>query len=202
MNKISNVVIFAFLLAAIGTASRLMLIAPNFTAVTGVTIFAGYAIANRWVAISVPVLAMLIADIVLAFTWGWYDQFYFSYAGMIAAVFFGRWYLRELGSAKLGRFNLPETFIGRLIASVLKLTGVVLLSSFTFFVLSNLGTFATGYYGYTWEGLVACYVAAIPFWQTSLVADFSSTFLVFGLFYLASFPLPSLKAEASWSRRG
>ncbi len=201
MSKITHIVIFAFVLAAVGTASRLMQVAPNFTAVTGVSIFAGYAIANRWVAISVPVLAMLIADIYFAFQWGWYDQFYFSYAGMIAGVFFGRWYLRELGSARLGRINLPDNFLGRLVASVLKLTGVILLSSFTFFVLSNLGTFAAGYYGYTWDGLVACFAAAIPFWQTSLVADFASTFLVFGLFYLASFPLPSLKAEASWSLR-
>ena len=56
---------FAILLVLIGAGSRLLHLPPNIAAVTGVTIFAGYAIRNRWVAVLVPVAAMALADLVL-----------------------------------------------------------------------------------------------------------------------------------------
>ena len=78
----------------------------------------------------------------------------------------------------------------------LRLIGTTFLASLIFFALSNLGVFISGYYGYSLEGLVACYVAAIPFWQNSLIADFTSTALAFGLFLLAQRFLLSRGAKA------
>jgi len=162
---------FAILLVLVGAVSRLLHLPPNIAAVTGVTILAGYAISNKWVAVLVPVAAMALADIFL----GWYPGVLFTYVGMAAGVFIARALLHPL--------------------TPVRLIGTTFLSSLTFFVLSNLGTWAEGWYGYTLDGLVACYVAAIPFWQNSLIADFTSTALVFGLFLLARRTVPGMRAK-------
>jgi hypothetical protein len=150
----------ALVLVAAGAVSRLLHLPPNIAAVTGVTILAGFALRNIWLALAVPLGAMLLGDLVL----GFYPSVLMTYAGMAAAVFLARWLLPRLTAPRL----VATTF----------------LASLAFFVLSNLGTFLEGYYGYTWDGLVACFVAAIPFWQNSLIADFTSTALAFGLFLL------------------
>ena len=54
----------------------------------------------------------------------------------------------------------------------------------------------SGYYGYSLEGLVACYVAAIPFWQNSLIADFTATALVFAIYLALTRAIPSVKVPA------
>ena len=78
----------------------------------------------------------------------------------------------------------------------LRLVGTTFLASLVFFVLSNFGVFISGYYGYSLEGLIACYVAAIPFWQNSLIADFTSTALVFAIYLALTRAIPSVKVQA------
>lgn len=162
----------AIVLVLAGAASRLLHLPPNIAAVTGVTLFAGFAIRNVWLALIVPIAAMALADVVL----GWYPGVVFTYAGMAAGVFIARGLLTTLTPTRL----VASTF----------------LASFVFFILSNLGTFAEGYYGYSFEGLVTCFVAAIPFWQSSIVADFTSTALVFGLYLLARRAIPTVSVKA------
>ncbi|MCB1516395.1 MAG: hypothetical protein KDJ19_02080 [Hyphomicrobiaceae bacterium] len=159
----------AILLVLIGAFSRLMHLPPNIAAVTGVTIFAGFAITNKWIALLVPILSMMLADFVL----GWYNEVLYTYAGMAAGVFLARWFLHPL--------------------TPVRLIGVTFASSVAFFLLSNFGVFMSGYYGFTFDGFVTCYVMALPFWQNSLIADFTSTALVFGLYLLAIRAVPSAR---------
>ena len=35
--------------------------------------------------------------------------------------------------------------------------------------MSNFGVWSLGSYGYTWEGLISCYVLALPFFGNTLV---------------------------------
>src|SRR3569623_1124034 len=162
----------AILLVLVGAGSRLLHLPPNIAAVTGVTIFAGFAIRNVWLALAVPLLAMALADVVL----GWYPDMVFTYAGMALGVFLARGLLHPL--------------------TVPRLIGTTFLASLGFFVLSNLGVFIGGYYGYSLGGFVACFVAAIPFWQNSLIADFTSTALVFALYLVLTRTIPSVKVQA------
>lgn len=162
----------AILLVLIGAASRLLHLPPNIAAVTGVTIFAGYAIRNRWIALLVPVAAMALADVVL----GLYPSIALTWLGMAAGVLLARALLKPLTPTRL----IATTF----------------LSSLVFFILSNFGTWLEGWYGYTLDGLVGCFIAALPFWQNSLVADFTSTALVFGLYLLAKRAAPSMEVKA------
>ncbi len=161
--KLSNDETLALILIVLGAVSRLLHLPPNIAAVTGVTLLAGYALRNVWLALAVPIAAMVLADVVIN---QWYPGVLATYAGMAAGVLIARGLLRPKLTA-------------------LRLVGATFLASLAFFVLSNFGTWLEGWYGYTLEGLVACFVAAIPFWQNSLIADFTSTALVFGLFLLA-----------------
>ena len=162
----------AIVLVLAGAGSRLLRLPPNIAAVTGVTIFAGCAIRNLWLALAVPIAAMALADVVL----GWYPDMAFTYVGMALGVVIARGLLHSL--------TVP-----RLIATTFA-------ASLTFFVVSNLGVFVGGYYGYSLEGLLACYVAALPFWQSSLIADFTSTALVFVLYFALQRAVPSVKVQA------
>jgi hypothetical protein len=162
----------AIILVLLGAASRLLHLPPDIAAVTGVTIFAGFAIRNVWLALVVPVAAMALADVVLR----WYPDIVFTYAGMAAGVFLARGLLHPL--------------------TPVRLIGTTFLASLAFFVLSNLGVFLSGYYGFSLEGLVACYVAALPFWQNSLIADFTSTALVFAIYLLLTRAVPTVRIEA------
>jgi hypothetical protein len=144
-----------------GVLSRLLPHPPNMTAVVGVSLLAAYGIRNIWLAALVPVAVMALADILL----GWHNSALFTYVGMLATTLIGRGLIGELSSVRVG--------------------GAALLSSLAFFLISNFGVYVGGYYGYGIEGLVACYLAAIPFWGNSLIADLGSTALLFGLFIIA-----------------
>jgi hypothetical protein len=66
------------------------------------------------------------------------------------------------------QFSYGRLAIGTLCASV------------SFFVITNFGVWLSGWYGYTVEGLVACYVAAIPFFRNQVIGDVLFVALFFG----------------------
>jgi hypothetical protein len=51
----------------------------------------------------------------------------------------------------------------------LRLIGVVS-ASLIFFIFSNFGVWVLGSYGYSYEGLITCYIAAIPFYTNTLLS--------------------------------
>jgi len=59
------------------------------------------------------------------------------------------------------------------------LTGAVI-----FFLVTNFGVWVTGLYGYTVEGLVACYTLAIPFFTSTLLSTFLFSLLIEGVYKL------------------
>ena len=70
---------------------------------------------------------------------------------------------------------------------VVPITIATLASSVLFFIVTNFGVWATqGMYPMSFEGLVACYVAAIAFFQNSLLGNAFYTAVLFGGFALIS----------------
>jgi hypothetical protein len=84
----------------------------------------------------------------------------FVYAGTLAAVPVGRWIAKRQGK--------------------LRVVGGALIASSLFFVVSNLGVWAAGWYPMTLAGLVACFTNAIPFFGYSIVGDLCFSALLFG----------------------
>ena len=60
------------------------------------------------------------------------------------------------------------------------LVGACVASSFSFFLISNFGVWlGWNSYPHTWQGLVQCYAAAVPWYRQTLI----STFVYSGLFF-------------------
>lgn len=83
------------------------------------------------------------------------------------------WYLIAIS---LGAFVLSETI------SLRRTVGTSLLAAISFFVVSNFSVWlGWSMYPQTLSGLAACYVAAIPFFRNSIVAELLCSVLLFSL---------------------
>ena len=71
--------------------------------------------------------------------------------------------------------------------SPMRIAAAALASSTLFYLVTNFGSWlAFPIYPQTWDGLVACYVAGLPFFRNALVGDAVCTALLFGGFALAA----------------
>ncbi|MEX2261029.1 MAG: DUF6580 family putative transport protein [Bryobacteraceae bacterium] len=157
----------AVTLTALGALARLIPHPPNFAPVGSVSLFAGARIAG-WQAYLVPLVLMLATNLVLGAMQGFAP---FSKATLVVCVSFliSVWIGRRLrGPLSAGRF-----------------TCAVLLSSTQFFLVTNFGTWLLEtMYPKTAAGLVACYLAAIPFFGRTVVSDFLYSGVLFGTYAL------------------
>lgn len=77
----------------------------------------------------------------------------------------------------------------------LQIGGYTIAGSLLFFLVSNFGTYLSGYYGFGFSSLMECYAMALPFYRSelstqffvsSLVADMLFSLLAFGLLAVAT----------------
>lgn len=156
--------LFLLGLICVVALTRLLPHAPNFTPVLAIALFSGAMFTDRRVAMLVPLAAMALTDLVL----GWHATLPFVYMAVALTALLGRWIPRA------GRLPL------------LRAGGMALGASVLFFVLSNFAVWALqGLYPPTAEGLVACYVAAIPFFHNTLAATLLYAAALFGGLTLA-----------------
>lgn len=163
---------FATLAAVIFSAAAMRILPhpPNFAPIAAMGLFAGAHFARRWAAFAVPLLAMLLSDIVLGLmvygTAGLWSR-PFVYGSFIAIVGLG---------LLVRRFNRSPLSIG-----CATLSGSIL-----FFIVTNFGVWLRGtMYPLTFEGLILCYTAAIPFFRHTLLGDACYVIVLFGGFALA-----------------
>ena len=160
------------LLSAILLAAALRLVPhpPNFTPIGAMALFSGAYFGRRLLSFVAPLAAMLLSDAVL----GFYSGMWVTYLAVALIVL--------VGWVALSR------------VSVLRVAGAALASSTVFFLVSNFGVWAlSGMYPHNSAGFVACYVAAIPFFQNTLAGDLFYATLLFGGFALAEQALPQLR---------
>src|SRR5687768_9516877 len=112
----------------------------NFTPVMAVALFAGAKLDDKRMAFLLPLLAMLLADLVI----GLHATMLFVYAGMALAVVLGLMIRQRTGFVPV--------------------TAAALAGSLSFFALSNFGAwlYSPELYSRDWAGLVAAFIAAIP----------------------------------------
>lgn len=145
----------------------------NFTPVEAMALFGGAYFADRRLGFAVPLLAMAVADVVIAVTlpsaWvhDWLGTLPFVY-GCIALTAVGGFALR-------GKVTAPRVAIGAVSSAVL------------FFVVTNFATWLTARPdagAACTSTLTACYVAGIPFFRGTLVGTAFWTAVLFGGFAL------------------
>ena len=160
------------LLAAVLVAAVLRLVPhpPNFTPIGAMALFSGAYLGRRALAFAAPLAALLVSDAII----GFYPELAFVYLGTVATVAIG-WALSRR-------------------RRVLRVGAAALASSILFFLLTNFGVWLVmDYYPKTLDGLAACYVAAIPFFQNSVAGDLFYSALLFGGFALLQRAVPALR---------
>lgn len=162
----------AAIVAAIlgAAAARLLPHPPNFAPIGAIALFSGAYIGRSWLAFAIPLTALVLSDALL----GFYSHMEIVYTSFALVV--------VLGQLALSR------------KSPLRVGAAALASSVLFFIITNFGEWLySGTYRHTPDGLVTCYVAAIPFFQTTLAGDLFYSALLFGGFSLLERGIPVLR---------
>jgi hypothetical protein len=168
-NKTS--ILIAVLLVILAAISRVALYPDNFSPMVGMALFAGAIFTDKRLAFALPLFSMLLSDIMFEVFniadgfWGW---------GQLAG--YGIFALITVFASTLKKVNLVNVI------------GYSIASSVIFFLLSNLSFFLIDnpvYHTYTqdFSGFITCYVSALPFFRTSLIADLVYSGVLFGVYY-------------------
>jgi hypothetical protein len=153
-------ILVAMIIAA--AAMRLLPHPANFTPIGALALFAGAHFDDKRWAFVIPLAAMALSDVLL----GFHGQMLVTYGAFAVIVAMG--------------FSLRER------TTALRVSGASVGAATFFFVVSNFGVWAVdGLYPLTLQGLIACYVAAIPFFHNGLAGTLFYSALLFGGFALA-----------------
>src|SRR5579872_881628 len=138
----------AIVLAVIAALGRLLPHPPNFTPVGGAALFGGANLKRPWNYL-LPIAIMFITDLFL----GLDNTLPYVYISFFIIVFLGERFLNKD-------------------SSMLKVSGVSLLGSVLFYLITNFGVWQIGgLYPHTTAGFVQCYVLAIPFLKWTVLGD-------------------------------
>ena len=156
-----NLLVILIMIAAV-TLTRLIPHPSNFTAVGATALFAGFYFSKRGMALLVPVLALLFSDLLI----GFHSTMFYVYAAVILSALLSFQFLKENSLLKTGLFSLGSSVI--------------------FFVVTNLGVWAQGsMYSMDLQGLIKCFVMAIPFFKNQILGDLVYTALFFAVWEFA-----------------
>ena len=155
---------YLWLLLALAVFTLLWRVVPhplNMTPLAALALFAGARARDPRLRFAIPMGALLISDLLL----GFHSTVPFVYAAMLLIV--------VLGTLLRGK-SLPYFALGSVAGSV------------SFYLITNFGVWAAaGYYTPDVSGLIASYVAGLPFLLKTLAGDFFFVVMFFALFAFA-----------------
>ena len=152
----------AWALIVAGAMARLIPHPPNFTPVGALSIFAGARIPG-WQAYLVPLVIMTITSPIMGLLYGFRP--------------FGR------GTPVVYASFLIAVWIGRRLAmraTPFRVGAAAFVCSLQFYLLTNFVWFSGGLYPQTLEGVMASYVAGLPYFGRMLLGDLLYSALFFG----------------------
>lgn len=161
-------------LIVLALAGRLIPHPDNFTPMLAVALFSGALLPGR-MAYLIPLAAMFLSDLLIGYPVTWMTPL--IYACFAAGAGLGQWLGRSRTWAKTG--------LAALAGSVL------------FYVVTNFAVWITpdGLYPHTLDGLIECYVMALPFFRNEIAGNFLWSATLFGLFDLAQLGLKTYQAD-------
>ncbi|MBI5022810.1 MAG: hypothetical protein HZC05_01420 [Candidatus Magasanikbacteria bacterium] len=151
---------FPYFLVLLAIAARFLPHPANFTPIAAVALFSGVYL-NKRLSILLPMAAMFLSDLFIGF---YSAPIMISVYGSFAVSGFLGWWLGK-------HRGVVTTF------------GATLASSTIFFLVTNLAVWQFGtLYPFTSDGLLASYIAAIPFWRNMLLGDIFYVAVLFGCY--------------------
>jgi hypothetical protein len=176
MSQKENLLYRTLLALALIVLAAALRIAPhpwNFAPVGAMALFSGAVLKDRRLAFLFPLVALFAGDAFI----GFHKLIPVVYASFLINVAIGLW-LRDRRT--IARISLA-TFLGAI----------------QFFFVTNFAVWQfLGGFPHTATGLVACYLAGIPFFWNTLAGDAFYAALFFGGFALAEHIFPALGARA------
>lgn len=154
---------FILICVLLGVVARLLPHPPNVTPLIALSLFAGSQFSHKIAFIMVSAI-MLISDGLLAFLYGF--------------TWFGNWSI----------FTYSGVLIITLIANQIlciknQLLLYIFFSTLGFWCWTNFGVWiGSGFYPHTMNGLLNCYLAAVPFLKNALIGDLIWSGVIFGSF--------------------
>jgi hypothetical protein len=169
MKKENNFWLLSFFVF-VAAITRVLPHPDNVTAIGAMALFGGTYFNNRKTALLMPLVAMFFSDMLLEVlfrlgvgnTPGIHNTLPFVYLAFFVAAAIGFWVKKNITFARV--------FGGGVLASLV------------FFIITNFAVWLSGFYGFTLEGLITCYVAAIPFYRNTFIGDMVFITLLFGSF--------------------
>lgn len=176
----TNTVLLLIILVVL---SRLVPHMHNFSPIGAISLFGAAYFVKKWQAFIVPIIAVWISDLFinnLIYSY-MYPSFSLFYEGFFWQ--YGSYLLITLGGIIiLKKINLP------------RIISASLFSSISFFIVTNFGFWISSpFYTKDFNGLITCYIAAIPFIKGTLIGDAVFTSVMFGSFYLLQQKFSHLK---------
>lgn len=136
---------------------------PNMAPIAAMALFGGAHFTNKKLAFAIPLTALFLTDLIL----GFHNTMWAVYLSFVITV--------ALGMTLTNRIKVRNVAAASVASSVI------------FFIITNLAFWMTGLlYPQTFEGLVACFTAALPFFQNTLVGDLVFSGVIFGAYHLIS----------------
>ena len=119
---------------------------PNFTPILALAIFGGAFLPNKKTALFLPISAMFLSDLFI----GFHSQIFAVYSSIILLSYLG---------------NIVEK------KNIRNLAIAGILGSLIFFIITNFSVWIGGVlYPLTIDGLLQCYIMAIPFFHNTLIS--------------------------------
>lgn len=180
MNKRFLVLTGLILAAAV---SRLIPHPYNFAPIGAMSLFGAAYFSDKKFAFIMPLVAMFISDLLInnilyaSFYQGFTlftPGFYWIYGAIALIVLTGMFLLKKI--------------------SFIRILGGSLAASILFFVITNLGVWiGNPLYPQTFQGLILCYEAAIPFFHNTVMGDMFYCGVLFGGFEFIKSRIPELQ---------
>lgn len=147
----------AIALILVGIILRFMPHVPNATPVAAIALFGGVYL-NKRNAILIPLALMMISDLFI----GTHDVMFFTWGGFIITAVIGLLIKKH--------------------KSVLSVTLSAIASSIIFYIITNFGVWAVGWYPQTLKGLTDSYIMGLPFLRTFVASTLIYTAVFFGTY--------------------
>lgn len=149
------------LMVVIGVMLRFSSEIPNFTPMFAIALFSGYMFKNRILAFGTPLLIQLFSD------------YFIGFHQDIFAVYLSFGLISLLGYLNREKYSFKNSIVYSILSSVL------------FFIITNLSVWITsGYYTYSFSGLIEAYTMAIPFYRNTLISAILYSTIIFGAYSL------------------
>ena len=182
MNKINISYGVIILLILFASFSRIIPHMPNFTPIGAIALFGGAYLKNKYHAFLIPIASLWLSDLILNnfiftfysdFTW-FYPGFLWQYISFTLIIILGYFFLKKI--------NFKNVFITAISSSVL------------FFIITNFGVWISGsMYTLDFQGLITCYIMALPFFKGTLLGFMCYSAFLFGVLEFSKHKFEILK---------